>query len=600
MIHKLSHLFRPEETRLTLEEGNQVQRYQHSYHQALHRINRIKVDSLLPEYQKMGSSLHRGVESKEVIISAFLYACNRLPDCMPLVQEVVVASSLQTLQDHGLGQITAWQQVQAEKRRRTAFFDGRQRLVVLVTSLSDLDDLIPGLCAYQIEWNKMHRRLIGYGPARALADKEVRASEMDSKVRNALGLNRADHDAIRQLWGRDWDRKIAALAAGGKDITLQILPLREKDFRHLAREWWEGVMAFFDAYDVRNRPVYLVTSNNHSLVNLALDFGDRHTERIRQFAAQHCSKEFNQAMARLEDEDPLASRNMLYLAQAQLLAKDEGFAQAKQEMESEAGIQRTKPLPPLLAEAQLIELGRLRPHSMDPRLRLKDPGKLSKSRAVIFNTDYPLGFAAFHLLKTAAHYLHDWRGLFILGKSAAMIGRLGDILIPSQVRDIHSKRLYCFKNCFSARNLIPHLCDSAVFDDQRSLTVQGTFLHSWDTVRDLHRADFTGIEMEAGPCLAAVRDLFQAGGLKDASMVEIQVPLDFHLGILHYSSDTPYNLRASLLSRPLGLTGLEATYSCSLAIMQYILDQECHPVAGAERARRSPWTFPLIKRPRKA
>ena len=194
---------------------------------------------------------------------------------------------------------------------------------------------------------------------------------------------------------------------------------------------------------------------------------------------------------------------------------------------------------------------------------------------MILNTDYPLGFAAFHLLETAAEHLNNWRGLFILGKSAAMIGRLGDILLPSQVGDVHSQRLYRFTNCFSARNLTPYLCDCAVFDDQRALTVHGTFLHGWDTVRDLHRADFTVIEMEAGPCLAAVQNICGTSQDRGQERHSLHLPPNFNLGILHYTSDTPYNVRASLLSSPLGLTGLEATYSCSLAIMQFILDRQC-------------------------
>jgi len=32
-------------------------------------------------------------------------------------------------------------------------------LGIFVTNVSDLDDLLPVLCAYQIEWNKMHQRL---------------------------------------------------------------------------------------------------------------------------------------------------------------------------------------------------------------------------------------------------------------------------------------------------------------------------------------------------------------------------------------------------------------------------------------------------------
>ena len=395
--------------------------------------------------------------------------------------------------------------VYAEKRRRMALFDGSARLILLVTSLSDLDDVIPGLCAFQIEWNKMHQNLAARGLAEELKSGRRKASDMNAGLRQALGLNRADFDALKLLWGDGWDDKMAAISAGPKDFKVRILPLAEEDFRQLSRKWWETVLEKFAAHDIADRPVYVVTSNNHSLVNLVLGFAQLHQKRISQFAEENCDQEFKDTMRRLEAESPPALSNLLYLAQTDLLAADPALAREKRAMEADAGIWRTEPLPPLLAESQLIELCKLDPRSMDPRLKPWDPKKLAESNAVILNTDYPLGFAAYHLLETAAEYLGDWRGLFILGKSAAMIGRLGDILLPSQVRDVHSERLYQFANCFSARNLTPYLCDCAVFDDQSSLTVHGTFMHGWETVRDLHRADFTVIEMEAGPCLAAVQ-----------------------------------------------------------------------------------------------
>ena len=255
-------------------------------------------------------------------------------------------------------------------------------------------------------------------------------------------------------------------------------------------------------------------------------------------------------------------------------------------MEARAGFRRARMVHPLLAEVQALRLDRIDPAGLDPRLRVADPAALARSRAVIVNTDYPLGLAAYHLLSAAGRLFRDWRGLFILGKSAAMIGRLGDILIPSQVRDVHSQRLYCFPNCFSARHLAPYLRRAAVFDDQRSLTVHGTFLHSWETVRNLHRADFTGIEMEAGPCLAAMAVHCGVGPDQGPGLCRLEPPEGFLLGMLHYTSDTPYNLRASLLSRPLGLTGLEATYCASLAILQRILDQECGRGAAFQAAGR--------------
>ncbi len=576
MIRKLMQLLQPEEKRLLLDGGSQVSRYQHSYQQSLHTHSEIKLETILREYQRVGSSLHRGADSDEVITSAFLYSCNRLPDCLPVVDDSIVASSIQAIEGCGLAEdITSWTQVFAEKRRRMAFFDGKSRLILLVTSLSDLDDVIPGLCAYQIEWNKMHRRLAADGLAAELASGRIKASDAHPRLRHALGLNRADFDALKQLWGQDWDSKMAAISAAPKDFRVRILPLLEDDFRGLSRQWWEAVLKKFAGRDIANRPVYVVTSNNHSLVNLVLGFAQRHQDRIREFARENCDDEFRRTMRRLEVEDTLTCRNLLYLAQTDLLAQDPDLDRAKAEMEAASGILRTSPLPPLLAEAQLIELGKLDSRTLDPRLKLRDAGKLAQSDALILNTDYPLGFAAYHLLETAAEHLKNWRGLFILGKSAAMIGRLGDILLPSQVRDVHSRRLYRFDNCFSARNLAPYLCDCAVFDDQRSLTVHGTFLHGWETVRELHRADFTVIEMEAGPCLAAVQNICGASRDRGQEAHRLRLPPDFHLGILHYTSDTPYNVRASLLSRPLGLTGLEATYACSLAIMQFIIDRQC-------------------------
>ncbi len=574
MLGKLVHAFRSEEKRLSLGSGPEVRRFLESYHRLRPHCSELGLRNLEQVHQEMCSSLHRGADAPEVNASAFLYACNRLPACMPQTGKVILASSLSALESNMKTDLHDWQLVRAQKRRRTAYFNGEQTLAVLVTSVSDLDDIIPGLCAYQIEWNKMHRRLkqSPLGPELALG--RASASALGTEVRQVLGLNRADYETLQGLWGRDWDRKIAAMAGKEKDLLLCNLPMLDEDFQEIARIWWDELLRIFEVYDLPNRPVYLVTSNNHSLVNLSLGFAARHKKEILTCARGMEDPEFVGSFDRVLAEDPDSLFNFLYYAQPFFVRQNPGLAEIVLRMERESGIQRTAALEPLLAEAQVIELDKLRPRRLDPRLGLARPEALARSRAVILNTDYPLGFGAYHLLQNAGERLQQWRGLFVLGKSAAMIGRLGDILIPTQVRDVHFERLYSFQNCFSARNLAPYLHEAAVFDDQRSLTVHGTFLHSWDAVRGLHRADFTGIEMEAGPCLAALADHFPARSTQSSGCVDLKLPPDFHLGFLHYASDTPYNLRASLLSRPLGLSGLEATYACSLAILQYILDQE--------------------------
>ena len=90
------------------------------------------------------------------------------------------------------------------------FFDGDETLAVLIASPSDLDDLIPMLLAYQIEWNKLHRLLSAPGMARntsqALLDGS--AAGLDA----FLGLAHEDQGRLRAVWGdglAGWLREVA-------------------------------------------------------------------------------------------------------------------------------------------------------------------------------------------------------------------------------------------------------------------------------------------------------------------------------------------------------------------------------------------------------
>lgn len=572
MLKRLARLLAPEEHRLDLDGGQAVHSYMDSYRRLGPDGCNLRLAELERGHLDMESSLHRLAGPGQICVSALLYASARLPDCMSQVESVTLAAKRQDFALHGLGDVSTWQPASADKRRRLGYFDRSRRLAMLVGSLSDMDDLIPSLCAYQIEWNKLHHGLAGSPLGRDLASGRQRASAVGQQLRQALGLGRADYQALAELWADGWDQKLAAVAAGPKDLELVMLPLDNAQFEAAAGRWWQRMLKIFEEQDLANRPVYVVTSNNHSLANLVSGFAGRHQAALAGHGHAHRGRLWSRVYRDLLAEDAPAARNLLYLAQDGLLATEPALALEREAMELEAGVHRTGAVPPLLAEAQVMELSRLVPQRLDPRLRIPDPKALARSRAVVLNTDYPLGFGAYHLLRAAGRHLPSWQGLFVLGKSAAMIGRLGDVMIPSQVRDVHSGRLFELPNCMSVRRLAPYLHDAAVFDDQRSLTVYGTFLHSWETVRRLHRADFTGIEMEAGPSLAALTDHFMPQHTGQKGFLRLVLPKGFCLGILHYTSDTPYNLRASLLSQPLGLSGLESTYSCALAIMQYILD----------------------------
>ena len=124
------------------------------------------------------------------------------------------------------------------------------------------------------------------------------------------------------------------------------------------------------------------------------------------------------------------------------LEQNPDAAATKIKWENKVGLTRFAPAHYPHIEVQKIVLKRLDPALLDPRLTC--PKNLASTEAVIINMDYPLGLAVKHLLSKACKRFSRLRGVFILGKSAATIGRLGDIMIPSQVFDSHTVNRYCF------------------------------------------------------------------------------------------------------------------------------------------------------------
>ena len=100
---------------------------------------------------------------------------------------------------------------------------------MLLASASDLDDLVPTLVAYQIEWNKLNRRLL------ALDDLEPTAAAC------AEALGGAESD---------WERLLDALAPPLSEARDRALDLRVRmlggsavGYARMTRRWWRPIQA---------------------------------------------------------------------------------------------------------------------------------------------------------------------------------------------------------------------------------------------------------------------------------------------------------------------------------------------------------------------
>ena len=146
-------------------------------------------------------------------------------------------------------------------------------------------------------------------------------------------------------------------------------------------------------------------------------------------------------------------------------------------------------------------------------------------------------------------------------------------MIFDVVHDEHSKNTYLFDNCFCAVDIAPDLLHGTVLDNQKSMTVRGTFLQNADYMDVFYREGFTDIEMEAGPYLSAVYELHRPTRHPINEIVNLY-GLPFDIGFAHYVSDTPLSKGQNLGAGSLSYRGMDPTYAAAIAILRRIINNE--------------------------
>ena len=561
--------------------GEGIELYIRTYYSLLRSSGEIRIRSLEETHEGMRSSLHLSAETPEFDASAFLYAALRLPDCIHDVRRVVLGQSEDVFRRGGLGDVAGWARVDAAARRRRMQFDGRDTIAAFVSSVSDIDDLIPCLTAFQIEWNKLHRRLAVTQLGHELALGAELASREPEALRHTLGITAEDFARLHQVWGKQFDAKAQALAQGLADIRVTSLARGFNDYRRAVESWWDDLVRAADHLYLDFRPVYFISSNPHSIPNLLSGFAQSRREALVRFARETNPEGLaGEWQYLIERGDTGAQTDFLYYVQRAYLRNNPDEQRVLGEIEAAAGVHRFDEPHSLDISAQVIDLRAIDPSCLDPRLQMPGLDALANSKALIVNVDYPLGFAAYHLLAQIASASTDLLGVYVAGKAATLNGRVGDVMIPNVVYDEHSRNTFLFKNCFLAQHVAPYLLYGTVFDNQKAVTVRGTFLQNRDFMGVFYREGYTDLEMEAGPYLSAVYEDIYPQRYPVNEIVNLFINAPYDIGLLHYASDTPYSRRQSLLSKSLSYFGVDATYACSVAIVRRIFEVELERLKG--------------------
>jgi hypothetical protein len=553
--------------------SEEIELYLRTAYSLLRASTEVRLRSLEEAHAGMNSLLHPLARMPEVDMSAFVYSVLRLPKMIPQVELVVLAQSYEVFEEKGFGSFYDWEEVSAPARRRRCFFDGERTLACLISSRSDIDDLVPILTAYQMEWNKLHNHLQHLPPKLSL--KDLAGSQEDLKqLAGVLGLDEEDMLRLVAIWKEEFEDNLQQVASRRLDLKIQLLDGSLTEYRRAIHRWWKEIEQLCPT--LVSLPVYFVSSNSHSLVNLMTGFALKHQDKLLDYLERSEDRGLKQEWENIRAEVVPSSReNFFYylLKKAHDTPLGKRLYAERKEQEIQHGIVRAKSVHNFDIESQLIPLSGVEPGAIDPRLVEDYDPILQGSDAIILNIDYPLGLAAYQVLTEVADHAGTVLGLYIIGKAATLNGVVGDVMIPNVVYDGQSLNTYLFSNCFNGADVAPYLVYGTALDNQKAVTVQGTFLQNYEYMDVFYREGYTDIEMEGGPYLSAVYEMIRPKRHPVNEVVNLyEVPFD--LGMLHYASDKPLSKGKNLGVASLSYFGMDPTYATAVAVLKRIFRME--------------------------
>lgn len=556
--------------------SEEVELYLRTYYSLLRTSDAVQIRSLEEAHAGMNSLLHQHARDRAPDMTAFIYALLRLPNCIRETKEIILGQNGAVFQEAGMGNVWSWDQVKGKARRRRCFYNRETKtLACIIASRTDIDDVIPLLTAYQIEWNKLHR-LLQHLPDDTDLSQVHKHHDAWYNLAEALMMSEGDLNRWRSICGNQFVNRIQDIKKDELYFQVRLLNGSLIEYNRATNDWWKVIADRVP--DLMTQPIYFISSNTHSFANLLSGFALKNQKEINQYLIDAEQEELIDEWRQIQTHKVPSSReNFWYYAlkKYQQEPKTGDILSRRNKHESSIGIHRVDSEHSFDVDAQVFRLSDLNPDWLDPRIKddQENLGFLKKSDALILNIDYPLGLAAYNILMEVAENAGRILGVYCLGKAATLNGVVGDVMIPYVVHDEHSRNTYLCPRSFQARDVSSHLVYGTVLDNQKAVTVRGTFLQNPTYMDVFYREGYTGIEMEAGPYLSAVFEMFRPKRHPVDEIVNLD-RMPFDLGILHYASDRPLSKGKNLGAGTLSYYGMDPTYACSIAVINRILKLE--------------------------
>src|SRR5437667_927095 len=222
-----------------------VEMYIRTYNTLLRSSGEISLKALVQAHYNIDSSLHPEARSPYPDMSAFIYSVLRLPAAIINCNLVLLGQAEEVFVQQGF-HVDNWEAVTASARRRKWFYDGKETLAAYVASVSDTDDIIPILVAFQIEWNKIYYLLNADPTTMQLLETRMdRTSpvfaEITKVLRERLHIKLDDWRRLELIWGdRLWEN-LHKIGRERKSFALRFLGGSHVGYVRAPGQWWSPV-----------------------------------------------------------------------------------------------------------------------------------------------------------------------------------------------------------------------------------------------------------------------------------------------------------------------------------------------------------------------
>lgn len=505
------------------------------------------LEELVDAYCSVRPALHPKLGEAALDLGALAYATARLPAGVTSTTYFYLCSSLPVLyQDAD----ALFERVPTAARRRAVWQVLPGKLLVLLRDgITDVVDLLTCLCAYVVEARKIRRRLRS---AEVLERLRATPEEAAAELLGTLPLSLEEQQGLMQLWPGHTLATLRTVLLHHEDIGIEC-DLVAQDHNASASEAWvrqiRAAARRLVDLDDPGLEVHVISSNTHSVANCLSPYLGEERERIEAWGEAHAPDEVRGLT------DP---RDRLYVWAR---AFEEAHPQERLqriERERRAGHERLVSTAYTGIAVDLFDMRRFEPELCDPAAEVR----VASGPALLVNVDYAFGQQAEEILANLCFVFgRRLRSVNVLGKAGGLLGRRGDLLLPTALLLQPSDDLVPLDQALG-RQALESLAGGRTVHQGRVLTVAGTLLQDPALLRFYHHLyGCVGLEMEGSYFARQLR-----------AAVEMGVVGDVTTRYAYYVSDLPLDHGENLSEGLAAHEGVPPLYAITRAVLKGVFE----------------------------